>query len=203
METREKIRQMRKQLGISAEALAEKIGISKATLYRYENGSIEKIPLNVLESIARTLGCGLIELTNLETARDEGRDILYIPVVGRVSAGVGRLADQCCEGYESVSSSSICSDMQYIYLRVTGDSMYPVFMEGDLVLVQCQNNVDSGSYGVVIIDGCDGVIKKVVYDSKHIELLSVNPMYPPRVFEGRDMDRIHICGLVKEIKRKF
>lgn len=203
METREKIKQIRKNLGINAETLASRAGISKATLYRYENGTIEKIPLSVLEKIAQAMNCSLLDLTNLDTIQSENNDVVFIPVVGRVSAGVGSLAEQYTDGYESVSASSLCDDSQYIYLRVTGDSMYPVFMEGDLVLIQCCDSVCSGSYGVVIIDGCDGVIKKIVYDNSHIELLSVNPMYPPRVFEGKDMDRIHICGLVKEIKRKF
>lgn len=64
--------------------------------------------------------------------------------------------------------------------------MYPIFIEGDLVLVQCQPSVDSGNYAVVVIDDCDGVIKKIVYSDNFIELHSINPMYPIRRFEGAD-----------------
>ncbi|MBE7026120.1 MAG: LexA family transcriptional regulator [Ruminococcaceae bacterium] len=203
MNAGQKIKQMRKQFGIGAEVLAENAGITKSTLYRYEKGEIEKIPMAVLEKVAKTLGCSVLAFTDLADNTPSERDVIYIPVVGRVSAGIGNLAEQYHECYESASASSISADASYIYLRVTGDSMYPVFMENDLVLVQAQNQVDSGSYAVVIIDECDGVIKKVIIEEDYIELVSINPMYPPRRFEGSDMSRIKICGLVKEIKRKF
>ena len=89
------------------------------------------------------------------------------------------------------------------FLRVVGDSMYPLFMEGDLVLVRCQSSVDSGSYAVVMIDEEDGVVKKIVYGPDFIELHSINPMYPVRRFENEDVTRIRVFGLVREIKRKF
>ena len=63
--------------------------------------------------------------------------------------------------------------------------------------------MDSGSFAVVIIDNADGVIKRVVYDKDFIELQSVNPMYPPRRFEGEDVLRVRVFVLVKAIKRKF
>ena len=203
MNAGQKIKQMRKQFGIGAEIVAENAGITKSTLYRYEKGEIEKIPMAVLEKIAKTLGCSVLAFTDLADNTPSERDVVYIPVVGRVSAGIGNLAEQYHECYESASASSISSGENYIYLRVTGDSMYPIFMENDLVLVQAQNQVDSGSYAVVIIDECDGVIKKVIIEEDYIELVSINPMYPPRRFAGNDMSRIKICGLVKEIKRKF
>ncbi len=202
MHTREKIKQMRKRLGINAQTLAEKIGVSKATLYRYESGDIEKIPMHVLEKIAEALDCNILSLMEREP-EETPSDTLYLPVVGRVSAGPGNLAEQYIEGYESTARSSITEGFSYVYLRVTGDSMYPIFIEGDLVLVQCQTCVDSGSYAVVVIDDCDGVIKKIIYGDNFLELHSINPMYPIRRFEGEDMRRVRVCGLVKEIKRKF
>ena len=79
--------------------------------------------------------------------------------------------------------------------------MYPDIKENDLVLVKCQNSADSGAIAVVVIDNEDGVIKRVVYDRDFIELQSINPMYPPRRFEKKEMSRIRIFGIVKQIKR--
>lgn len=50
-----RIKQRRIELGIDADTLAEKIGKSRATIYRYENGDIENMPTTVLEPIARAL----------------------------------------------------------------------------------------------------------------------------------------------------
>lgn len=55
MTTGQRIKARRKQLGISAEKLAEKMGISRATVYRYENGDIEKVPGDRLIPIADAL----------------------------------------------------------------------------------------------------------------------------------------------------
>lgn len=134
---------------------------------------------------------------------DGSEEYVKIPVIGRVAAGLGCLADNEIIGYEYTDAEDINGVEDYRFLRVVGDSMYPEFKEGDLVLVRCQTSVDSGSYAVVIIDGEDGVIKKIVYDKDFIELHSINPMYPVRRFEGEDVLRIQVFGLVKEIKRKF
>ena len=52
MTTGERIRSRRKQLGISAEMLADHLGVSATTIYRYENGAIEKMPADILIPIA-------------------------------------------------------------------------------------------------------------------------------------------------------
>ena len=55
MNTGERIRARRKHLGISAETLASIIGVSPTTVYRYENGDIEKVDSTKLEPIAVAL----------------------------------------------------------------------------------------------------------------------------------------------------
>lgn len=55
MTTGERIKKRRKEIGFSAEKLAEKLGISPATIYRYEKGDIVKIPGSILEPLAEIL----------------------------------------------------------------------------------------------------------------------------------------------------
>lgn len=55
MTTGQRIKDRRKELGISAEKLAEKLNVSPATIYRYENGDIEKVPGERLGTIAEAL----------------------------------------------------------------------------------------------------------------------------------------------------
>ena len=51
----ERIKLRRKELGMSADKLGEAIGKNRATVFRYENGYIEKMPLDVIEYIAEAL----------------------------------------------------------------------------------------------------------------------------------------------------
>jgi len=53
--TGEIIRNRRKELDITADILAEKIGVSRSTVFRWENGFIEKLPIDKLVPIARVL----------------------------------------------------------------------------------------------------------------------------------------------------
>lgn len=55
MTTGQRIRNCRKEADISAEKLAAAIGVSPATIYRYENGDIEKVPGDVLLPISKVL----------------------------------------------------------------------------------------------------------------------------------------------------
>lgn len=53
--TGQRIKTQRKQLGMSADEVAGKLGVSRSTIFRYENGHIEKVPANVLERLAEIL----------------------------------------------------------------------------------------------------------------------------------------------------
>ena len=51
----ERIKQKRKELRMNADELGTKIGKDRSTIYRYEKGDIEKLPLDILEPIAKAL----------------------------------------------------------------------------------------------------------------------------------------------------
>ena len=51
----QRIKQRRKELKMSADELAQKLGKNRATIFRYENGDIENLPLDILEPIANAL----------------------------------------------------------------------------------------------------------------------------------------------------
>lgn len=65
-----RIKQRRKELGMSADFLATKIGVSRATMYRYENGDIEKVPVDVVTPLANVLGVSIEYLMGWDDAND-------------------------------------------------------------------------------------------------------------------------------------
>ncbi len=210
METQsERLLRAIRENGLSYGDLARQTGIPKSALQRYATGETEKIPVTRIRLLASALHVSSDYLLGWDSELPQNavplddEDYAPVPVVGRVAAGISCFAEDNIDGYERVYLPSMQKDKKYMYLKVVGDSMYPIFIEGDLVLVQCQTSVDSGSYAVVLVDDADGVVKKVVYGPDWIELHSVNPMYPVRRFEGEDVLRITVKGLVKEIKRKF
>lgn len=211
MDIGNRLKILREQAHLTQEEVGNKIGVTKATVNRYETGEID---------IKRTIAVKLAKVLNTTPAyimgwEDEAHplpgnaiplsemDFVNVPIIGRVAAGIACFAESNIIGYQPVESKYIQNGEEYVFLRVVGDSMYPKLEDGDLVLVRCQASVDNGAFAVVNIDNEDGVVKKIIYGDDFIELVSINPMYPPRRFEGEDVLRIRVFGLVKQIVRKL
>ena len=92
---------------------------------------------------------------------------------------------------------------KYIWVNVEGDSMSPLIDDGSKILIRMQESVDSGQIAVVLIDNEEAVVKKVEYGSDFVVLISINPYYPPRRFEGSDVLRVRVVGVVKEVSKQL
>lgn len=68
MLAKDKIKQYRKDLGMTAVDLAEKIDVSQGNVSRYESGSVRKIPDDVLRKIAKVLKCSVNDLVKDDPA---------------------------------------------------------------------------------------------------------------------------------------
>ena len=209
-----RIRSRREELGLTQDDLAKEIGLNKSTIQRYESGNISRLKLPVIDAIAQFLHVSPQWIAGKSDTMDEVPRIpanaipytppqYYAPVLGSVRAGVGGLAVQEIIGQEPLDERYANDGEDYFWLKVTGDSMAPRIMEGDLVLIRAQRSVDSGTLAVVTVDGEEGVIKEVYYDDDWIELRSYNPYYPVRRFEGEDVTEICVMGKVMESRRKY
>lgn len=204
----DRIKKTRENLKISQTELANLSNTTKQNIYKYENGIITNIPSDKIETIAKILHVSPAYLMGWNDIKKETipynpQEMIPIPVIGRVAAGYNCLAETNIEYYELVNNELINDGYDYVYLKVKGDSMTPLILEDDLVLVRLQSDVDSGDYAVVIVDEEDGLVKKIERGDDYITLLSENPYYPPRKFERYDMNRVRIYGKVIESKRKF
>lgn len=207
MDTVEIILELFKVQNKQQKELTQYLGISEGSIADWKKGKtksykkhIEKIATFFNVSVDYLLGTS----APVPTAQIvDTSQMVSIPVVGSVAAGISCTATQNIIGYELTAPDSLHSGYEYIYLKVNGDSMEPLLLEGDLVLVQLQSVVESGDYAVVIVDNEDGLVKKIVYGENYIHLKSNNPYYPARKFEGDEMNRVRIVGKVVESKRKF
>lgn len=125
--------------------------------------------------------------------------IYNIPTYNSVSAGFGTLAVDEIIDYTPLFFASHSEAAETICIRVKGDSMFPKIEDGDLIQVHKQSSVDSGSVAVILLDGEEGLVKKIEYGTDWIHLHSFNPMYPVMRFEGVDIQRISVVGLVKKV----
>lgn len=185
--------------------LVNKFHMSKSTVSSWCNGV--KIPrMDKIERLAEYFGVSksdLIEKKAQSNIVPDTNQLTPIPVIVRASDGIDCLAEDNIIDYEYVPQKDIADEKDYVFLRVTGDSMYPTLMEGDLILVRRQSSADSGSLAVVTADNEDGAVKRIVYGKNFVELQPINPMYSSKRFENSDISRIQIFGVVRKIIRNF
>ena len=204
-----RLRLCREESRETLEQIGQLTDVNKSTVMRWERGDTSKINLPTLYTLARHFHVNPVWLQGLSddpTEREEtppSADIVPVPIIGAVRAGCGGVVFEDPSGTEPVDAAMLRGNEEYFWLRVTGDSMTPEINDRDLVLVRRQESVDSGRYAVVIVDGEEGLVKRVVYSENWVELQSVNPYYPPRRFEGENVRAVTIVGLVVESKRKF
>lgn len=185
----ERIRRRRKQLGLSVDDIAKKLGKDRATIYRYESSEIENLPLNVLEPLAKVLRVSPGYLMGWENI------IPYktkkVPMLGEIPAGEPMMvAEECCEYYVEVDES-ISVDF---CLRVKGDSMIDArIQDGDLVFIRKQPIVENGEIAAILIDN-EVTLKRFYKNDGGVILKPENSKYQPKYYTEKDFKDIRILG---------
>lgn len=191
------IKKYRSIRNFSLQVLAEKVGLTKKTIQRYENGEI-KIDMSRLADIASAFDVNLSQLLN-GTEKFLGisfNDVgsVRLPVVGRISCGNGLIAFEDIESYETTPKDWIAGG-EYFYLYAKGDSMTGARIhDGDILLIRKQDDIEDGEIAAVLI-GDEAVLKKIYKRDGSIILHSENPNYPPMV----KTNDVKIIGKLKRI----
>lgn len=134
-----------------------------------------------------------------------GNTVIAIPVLGTVKAGYDYLAQENWIGTVDVETSLVGNGEDYFALKIHGDSMSPVLIEDDIVIIKKQNDFESGDIVVAIINGNEATIKKGKKSDSSILLQPLNSAYEPLIFTYEEMKSIPvtIVGIVKQLKREF
>lgn len=139
---------------------------------------------------------GAIPLSNIDTVK--------IPILGKVKAGYDYLAQENIVDYIPFKVNGADKE-NYYALNVVGDSMEPLFDDGDTVIVHKQDDFENGDNCVVLINGNEATVKKVYKGTTGIELKAVNPYYPPKIFTKEEMKElpVKVIGVVEKSIRNF
>lgn len=208
----ERIKKIRTKLGMSQVDFADKINVSKQTLYKYENDIITNIPSDKIEAAAK-LGhvspaylMGWIDTPDdSQPTYENSTSYLFskfsnlmpiskhkIPLLGEIACGEPIFADEDRESYVEAGT-----DIQADFcLRAKGDSMIGArIMDGDIVFVRKQDIVENGEIAVVVIAD-EATLKRVYYYPEQGKLLLMpeNPAYEPFIYVGEELNEIRILG---------
>lgn len=131
-------------------------------------------------------------------------DAVKIPILGTVKAGYDYLAQENIVDYIAFKVDGTDKE-NYYALNVVGDSMEPLFDDGDTVIVHKQDDFENGDNCVVLINGNEATVKKVYKGNNGLELKAVNPYYPPKTFTKEEIKSlpVKVIGVVEKSIRNF
>ena len=173
-------------------SLAEYLHLSPSAISRYTTGDMApKIP--TVQAIAGKYGIRPSWLMGIEGENkypQTEEKAKRIPIVGSIAAGLPLLAQENIEGFEYVPDNL---DVDFC-LRVKGDSMMNArILDGDLVFIRKQQEVENGEIAAVLIDQ-DTTLKRFYQTNGMVILRSENPNYPEMIYTKKDMKEVSILG---------
>ena len=194
------IKYLRKQAGYSQEQLARKLNINQASVSLWESEKTNP-DTKTLVQLSQIFNVPMDFFLSDEPRRelDSIRVIRNaVPILGAIPCGKLNISDQNPDGYADLPDG-IRADFA---LRCQGDSMTPTFIDGDLVLIRSQPEVETGQIAAVNIDG-ETTLKRVYRNPDGLHLVADNPRYQP-IFVSADSDaQIIIHGLAVGYTRLF
>lgn len=207
MNVGEKIRQLRKQKGLTQEQLGDLIGVKKSAIAKYENNRVENLKRATISKLAKALDVSPAEFvmdTSTPTiSLDIGINAISwnnispittqkIPVLGEIRCGEPTFAQEERLLYVMVGAE-VKADFALI---CRGDSMIDARInDGDIVFIRKQDIVNNGEIAAVIIDD-EATLKRFYYyrDKNLIILKPANSAYEDIILTGEQLDHVRVLG---------
>ena len=194
MKFNDRLTRLRKKMDLTQEELGTRLGFSRTAISAWEIGRNEPTYEDAIK-IANFFGVTLDYLIGAEDPNNKR----VIPVLGVVKAGYDYLAQNNIITY--IEPSPEMADLEnYFGLIVKGDSMSPLFNEGDYLIVHKQDDFSSNDTCIILINGNEATVKKVVKTKEGIELHAYNPYYPIKKFTFKEVEDLPVIILGKVIK---
>lgn len=189
----------RRELGLTLLQIAQAVGVTEATVQRWESGNIKTVRPEKLEPLAQVLQVSPAVLAGWDanafplpgnlTRLTAGNKI---PLVGTIACGTPILAEENIAEYVDLPGH-IRADFA---LTCQGDSMLNAgIRDSDIVYIRQQDTVENGQIAAVLVDGGEATLKRFYRQDNRITLNAENPAYPPMVFVAEEMERVRIIGL--------
>ena len=196
------IKALREERNISQTDVANKIGVSKQTLFKYENGVVQNIPSKYIEKLANLFDVspGYIMGWQKQPNRPPldkipgikvTQNLINVPILGHIQCGMPVLSECNYEGYFKLDPDLCKADFSLV---ADGDSMIDANIhEGDIVFFKETPDVESGTIAAVLLDD-QTTLKKVVKMDDMLILQPANDKYKPILIKDGDYGNVMILG---------
>lgn len=201
----DRLRALRERSGKTQRELAALLCINRVSYTQYENNK-RTPPPDTLRKLAIIFNVSVDYLLGNDVMKTSAaKKGVKIPVLGRVVAGVPIEAIQEILDYEEITPE-LAATGDFFALKIRGHSMEPRMLEGDVVIVRRQDDVDSGDVAIVLVNGDEATVKRVKKQKDGITLIATNTsVYEPHFYSNAEIADlpVRILGRVVELRGKF
>ncbi len=188
----EKIKTLRKSLGLTQTELGQRVGVQKNAVSKWECGRVEDIPTSTIKLLANLFNVPASYLIDDDTSPVTS-PLLSLPRMKRWQVLGGTACGQPL--FKPLEDASVLApadiDADFVF-QCVGDSMINArIFDGDTVFVK-EGEVPDGQIGVVRV-GEEYTLKRIYHGADYLELRSENPMYPPIIIRG-EQENAEIVG---------
>lgn len=216
------LKERRLELGLTLEEVGDIVGVGKSTVRKWEQGMISNMGRDKIVSISKALKISPLDILEIEAKdniytiynqlnphrqtkvynfatdqlneqRVEETPAIYhtVQVYSLLSAGTGIVDLDPTDTTEIELNGHV--PPHDLAFEVRGDSMEPVFENGEIVFVKKTQDIHNGQIIAVQINE-EAYIKKVYITNDHMRLVSLNKEYEDII--ANENDDIRIVGKV-------
>jgi repressor LexA len=136
-------------------------------------------------------------------ANDLDADVLEIPVLGRIAAGLPMLAEEHVLDTVRIEKSMVRGGRDVFGLRVNGDSMIEAgILSGDYIFVRKQITANRGEVVVALI-GDEATVKYYFPEKEYVRFQPANAKMAPILVRATDFKPTMLLGVVVGVYRKL
>ena len=199
MEIKDLIKSRRIDLGMTMKELGDAVGVSEATISRYESGQIANMKRATIVALSKVLGIPtsrFIDDEEYTCSEIKHEAVRSIPLLGTIAAGAPILAEEHIEEYIALSVD-VKADFA---LRVRGDSMIDAnIFDGDIVFIHQQPTVENGEIAAVMLidpvtSDAVATLKRVYQTPNGMQLVPENRNYAPIIVNEDNYEGAKILG---------
>ena len=206
-----KIRSYREQKNLTQEEIAEYLNTTPQTISRYEIGD-RKTNQDILFKLAEYFKVSINDFfppLSFDNANiiDINSDIVKIPVFGTIKAGIPIESQSDIIEYVDIPEEWTKGGKKFYGLKISGDSMFPKYQDGDIVIFEQNDDMDSfnGKDVAVMINGTDSTFKRILVNDQGIILQPYNTAYDIMMFSKEQVEElpIRVVGIAREKRTKI
>lgn len=225
MEFKDLVKNRRSALNMSMEELGKKVGVSKATVQRWESGEIKNVRRDKISKLADALNTTPAYLmgwdnkiyTEIEHMVNDAQLIcedeaiysasnisfIKVPLYGDISCGNGAFVDDNIVDYVAVPNDNLNPKSEYFAQRAKGDSMINAGIDnGDIIVFEKVSTIDDNKIGCFCIDESMATCKRFKRGSSYIQLIPANQNYDPIVVDLENTN-FRILGKLRKVIKEF